>query len=70
MMVGLGGNNGTTILGGIIANREKMEWMTKKGLQKSNMYGSLTQCSTMKIADSEEGEVFMRIKDVLPMIRP
>ena len=26
MMVGLGGNNGTTILGGIIANKEKMTW--------------------------------------------
>ena len=24
MMVGLGGNNGSTILGGIIANREKI----------------------------------------------
>lgn len=33
MMVGLGGNNGTTILGGILANKEKMKWHTKKGVQ-------------------------------------
>ena len=55
MMVGLGGNNGTTILGGIIANREKISWMTKKGVQHSNMLGSMTQSSTMKVADSVDG---------------
>lgn len=52
MMVGFGGNNGSTILGGIIANSKKLEWNTKKGIQKANMYGSMTQCSTMKVADS------------------
>lgn len=55
MMVGLGGNNGTTILGGIIANREKMSWNTKKGTQHANMLGSMTQSSTMKVADSPDG---------------
>lgn len=61
LMVGFGGNNGSTILGGIIANKEKLEWNTKKGVQKANMYGSMTQCSTMKVADSEEGEIYMRL---------
>lgn len=70
MMVGLGGNNGTTILGGIIANREGLEWNTKKGIQKSNMYGSMTQSSTIKVADSPEGEIYLKVNEVLPMIRP
>lgn len=70
MMVGLGGNNGTTILGGIIANREKIEWNTKKGIQKANMLGSMTQCSTMKVADSPDGEIFMKLKEVIPMVNP
>lgn len=69
-MVGIGGNNGTTILGGIIANREKLSWHTKKGLQHANMLGSMTQSSTMKVADSKNGEVFMRLKDLIPMVRP
>lgn len=69
-MVGFGGNNGSTILGGIIANREKLEWNTKKGLQKSNMYGSMTQCSSMKVGDSEDGEIYMRLNEVIPMLRP
>lgn len=70
MMVGLGGNNGTTILGGIIANREKISWNTKKGVQHSNMLGSMTQSSTMKVADSPEGEFYMKIKEVIPLVNP
>lgn len=70
MMVGLGGNNGTTILGGIIANREKLSWNTKKGVQHANMLGSMTQCSTMKVADSIDGEIYMKIKEVAPLVDP
>ena len=61
LMVGFGGNNGSTILGGIIANREQLQWHTKKGVQRANMYGSMTQCSSMKVADSEDGEVYLRL---------
>jgi myo-inositol-1-phosphate synthase len=42
MLVGLGGNNGTTFTGGIIANREKLTWHTKKGENTPNYYGSIT----------------------------
>ena len=31
LMVGFGGNNGSTILGGILANKHKLTWNTKKG---------------------------------------
>lgn len=31
LMVGFGGNNGSTILGGILANKNKVTWHTKKG---------------------------------------
>ena len=69
-MVGIGGNNGTTILGGIIANKEKLTWNTKKGLQSANMLGSMTQCSTIKVADSADGQIFMKIKEVIPLVNP
>lgn len=49
MLVGMGGNNGTTIIGGLLANKHKITWRTKKGEQQANMYGSMTQNSTMKI---------------------
>ena len=70
MMVGLGGNNGSTILGGILANKHAITWRTKKGEQMANMLGSMTQSSSMKVADSEDGEVYMRLKEVIPMVDP
>jgi myo-inositol-1-phosphate synthase len=31
MLVGLGGNNGSTLVAGIIANKKKLSWDTKNG---------------------------------------
>ena len=31
MLVGLGGNNGSTFVAGMIANKKKLEWETKTG---------------------------------------
>ncbi len=55
LMVGFGGNNGSTILGGLIANKNNVTWNTKKGEQKATMYGSMTQCSTMKVGETLSG---------------
>lgn len=42
MLVGLGGNNGTTVTGGILANKHKLTWYAKRGEQTANYYGSIT----------------------------
>jgi myo-inositol-1-phosphate synthase len=34
------------------------------------MYGSMTQMSTMKVGETSTSEVFLRIKDVLPLLDP
>jgi len=52
MLVGMGGNNGTTIIGGLLANKHKISWRTKKGEHQANMYGSMTQNSTMKVGET------------------
>mmetsp|Transcript_43827 Transcript_43827/g.70456 ORF Transcript_43827/g.70456 Transcript_43827/m.70456 type:complete len:515 (+) Transcript_43827:102-1646(+) len=71
MLVGLGGNNGTTITGGIIANREKLSWMTKEGRMEADYVGSITQSATMKIGIDEKGEeVYVPLKSVVPMVNP
>lgn len=31
MLVGLGGNNGTTVTAGVLANKHKVTWNTKSG---------------------------------------
>ena len=42
MLVGLGGNNGSTMVAGILANKKKLSWATKNGDVSANFYGSLT----------------------------
>jgi myo-inositol-1-phosphate synthase len=42
MLVGLGGNNGSTMVAGILANKKKLSWETKQGTVSANFYGSLT----------------------------
>lgn len=47
MLVGLGGNNGSTFVAGILANKKKLSWETKNGKVSANFYGSLTQSATV-----------------------
>ena len=71
MLVGLGGNNGTTVAASILANREKMAWRTKAGLQQPNYFGSLTQASTVRLGKDPKGDnISIPFKDILPMVNP
>lgn len=71
MLVGLGGNNGTTFTAGIIANRMKAKWNTREGEHEANFYGSLTQCATVRLGVTKEGEeINIPLKDLLPMVDP
>ncbi|KAJ1979599.1 Myo-inositol-1-phosphate synthase [Dimargaris xerosporica] len=72
MLVGWGGNNGSTVTASILANRMGITWRTKEGLQKPNYYGSVALSSTLKLgvrADNGQ-DVFIPFHDVLPMIHP
>ena len=46
MLVGLGGNNGSTFVAGILANKKQTSWETKRGTEHSNFQASFTQCAT------------------------
>eukprot|EP00199_Chlamydomonas_sp_CCMP681_P000814 CAMPEP_0119109628 /NCGR_PEP_ID=MMETSP1180-20130426/21409_1 /TAXON_ID=3052 ORGANISM="Chlamydomonas cf sp, Strain CCMP681" /NCGR_SAMPLE_ID=MMETSP1180 /ASSEMBLY_ACC=CAM_ASM_000741 /LENGTH=507 /DNA_ID=CAMNT_0007095493 /DNA_START=62 /DNA_END=1585 /DNA_ORIENTATION=+ len=70
MLVGWGGNNGTTVTAGILANKHGITWMTKDGLQKPNYWGSITQASTVRVGNYEGEEVHVPFKAVLPMVEP
>ncbi|KAL4816472.1 hypothetical protein BDW67DRAFT_175414 [Aspergillus spinulosporus] len=72
MLVGWGGNNGSTVTAGIIANRRKLSWETKEGTRAANYYGSLVMSSTIKLGtDSKTGEeINIPFSDMLPMIHP
>ena len=71
MLVGLGGNNGTTFMAGIIANRKGLTWQTKEREIKANYLGSLTQSSTVRLGSNSAGDpVHVPLKNLLPMVEP
>ncbi|KAI1380984.1 myo-inositol-1-phosphate synthase [Hypoxylon crocopeplum] len=72
MLVGWGGNNGTTVTAGIIANRRGLVWETREGPRAANYYGSVIMSSTMKLG-TDPGtmkEVNIPFCEVLPMVHP
>lgn len=72
LLVGWGGNNGSTLTASIIANRRNISWHTKEGLKTANYFGSLTQASTLKLGidHSTKKDFFIPFSDVLPMVNP
>jgi myo-inositol-1-phosphate synthase len=71
MLVGWGGNNGTTVTAGIIANRRGLVWDTREGKQEANYYGSVVMGSTIKLGTDENGqEINIPFHDMLPMVHP
>ena len=68
MLVGLGGNNGMTLVGGAIANREGITWKTKEGVRAPDYYGSLTQSSTCRVGTMNGQEIYAPFKALLPMV--
>ncbi len=71
MLVGWGGNNGTTFTAGILANKHKLQWFTKEGKHSADFLGSLTQVSTVRLGlDSEGRSVYIPFHRMLPMLNP
>jgi len=70
MLVGWGGNNGSTVTAGILANRKGLSWKTKEGVQHANYWGSVTQAATCRIGNFQGEEVYVPFKNMLPMVNP
>jgi myo-inositol-1-phosphate synthase len=71
MLVGWGGNNGSTLTASIIANKKNLQWQTKRGLQSANYFGSLLFASTTKVGVDKNGEdVYIPFNQLLPMVNP
>eukprot|EP00249_Psilotum_nudum_P013746 c24485_g1_i1 orf=215-1747(+) len=70
MLIGWGGNNGSTLTAAVIANKEGISWITKDGVQQPNYFGSLTQASTCRIGSFNGEEIYTPFKSLLPMVDP
>ncbi|KAJ1502654.1 Myo-inositol-1-phosphate synthase [Coelomomyces lativittatus] len=78
MLVGLGGNNGSTFVASLLANQLGLTWETREGHQQANYLGSLVMSSTMKLGTQHHSstysekveEVFIPVHRMVPMIHP
>ncbi|KAI1432108.1 myo-inositol-phosphate synthase [Xylaria sp. CBS 124048] len=72
MLVGWGGNNGTTVTAGIIANRRGLVWETREGPRAANYYGSVLMSSTIKLGTDARTnqDVNIPFHDILPLVHP
>ncbi|XP_008822768.1 inositol-3-phosphate synthase 1 [Nannospalax galili] len=71
MLVGWGGNNGSTLTAAVLANRLRLTWPTRTGQKEANYYGSLTQAGTVSLGlDADGQEVFVPFNALLPMVTP
>lgn len=71
MLVGWGGNNGSTVTAAMVANRNNTTWHDKRGEHKPNYFGSITQSSTIRIGTARDGSsVFVPLNTILPMVHP
>lgn len=71
MLVGLGGNNGSTCVAGAHANKLGLTWETKEGTIKANYWGSVMLASTVKLGNDPQGNsVNTPMSNMLPMIHP
>ncbi|CAG8639515.1 8812_t:CDS:2, partial [Scutellospora calospora] len=71
MMVGWGGNNGSTLTASIVANRSNISWRTKEGVKFPNYFGSVVQASTLKLGvDAKGNDVYIPFNKILPMVNP
>lgn len=71
MLVGWGGNNGSTLTAALRANRDKVSFRTKTGVQEANYFGSVTQSSTLFLGVDDNGnDVYAPFNEVAPMLHP
>lgn len=72
MMVGWGGNNGSTLTAALLANKHGLTWQTRRGRQEANFYGSLVMSSTVPIGYSHElgRDICVPLCDLLPILHP
>ena len=71
MMVGLGGNNGSTFAAGLLAHRKGITWTNKNGEHSVQFLGSISQMGSVHIGYDTQGKPHSRLfKDIAPMYNP
>ena len=63
MLIGWCGNNGSTVTAGVVANKHGLTWETRRGEQRPNYWGSITQvrCGAVWCGVVRCGAVWCRV---------
>jgi myo-inositol-1-phosphate synthase len=65
MLVGMGGNNGSTLLAGLLAHSKKLTWDNKSGNHSVKFYGSVSQFGSVHIGYDDENNAHSKLfKDI------
>lgn len=72
MLVGWGGNNGSTLTASLLAHQHKVTWKSRRGVEAPNFFGSLVMASTVALGVDEESgkEVTAPIYQLAPFVDP
>ncbi|KAG9396985.1 Myo-inositol-1-phosphate synthase [Carpediemonas membranifera] len=71
MLVGFGGSNGSTLLGGLLANQHNITWERKDGVCNPNFFGSMIESSTVRLGTTHAGEdVYAPFRSLVPFVDP
>ena len=70
MIVGLGGNNGSTLVASLLAYNKGLTWENKNGIQKVKWLGSLSQYGSINLGYNKCKIVSKLIKDMVCLRKP
>jgi myo-inositol-1-phosphate synthase len=70
MLVGMGGNNGSTFVSSILARQKNIKWENKNGIHGVDFYGSLYEYGTVNIGFKNNKPFSKLMKDMINIGRP
>ena len=71
MLVGWGGNNGSTLTASLLAHQHQLTWETRRGVQAPTHLGSLILASCAHVGVDEQGkDVHVPLFQLAPFARP
>jgi myo-inositol-1-phosphate synthase len=70
MIIGVGGNNGSTFTAGLLAYKKKLQWENKDGIHDVEFLGSLAEFGSVNICYKKNKPYTKLIKDMIQLIKP
>jgi len=70
MLIGWGGNNGSTLTASLLAHKHNISWNSKKGIEYPDYLGSLLMSSTLNIGSQNGKPIYIPFSSAIPMIDP